>query len=158
MAAVLTPFVRAPLFVWQSKFDHFQLNDILGVDCALLQAYTPPWLAPPNCSAASTAAIAAFGAAFMQQLAPLLAAPGLTRGVYLTSCVLHGMDYNYLTTGDDAAGELGTNPNVAFNLWYAAAKNPQLAPNISNGYKWIEDRALPRVDNPLACPPFLFTS
>lgn len=43
---------------------------------------------------------------------------------------------------------------VAFNLWYDALRNPSHAPTVS--FKWIEDWDMPRVDNPLACPPFTF--
>ena len=92
MAAVATPFVKAPLFVWQSKFDHFQLSAFLSVDCAYAQAYNPPWSAAPVCSANNTADIFAYGAYFMEQLQPLLGAKGPHRALYLTSCVLHGMD------------------------------------------------------------------
>jgi hypothetical protein len=88
----------------------------------------------------------------MEQFAPV------HRAAFLTSCVLHGMDYHYLAVGDtDIApiGERGTSPSVALNTWYSAlyAADP---PGVDNGYKWIEDFGLPRVDNPLACPPFTF--
>ena len=157
MAAVATPFVQAPLFVWQSKFDHFQLRAFLSADCAFEQAYTPPWGPAPVCSHNNTAAIFAYGAYFMEQLAPLISAKGPHRALYLTSCVLHGMDYNFLTVGDNAAHELGTTPSVAFNLWYAALRDSNAA-DPGNDFKWVEDFSAPRVDNPLACPPFLFSA
>jgi hypothetical protein len=158
MAQVATPYVRAPLFVWQSKFDHFQLTDFLSVDCAFEQAYTPPWKPAPLCSQNNTKAIVEYGAYFMGTLKDLLAAPGPHRALYLTSCVLHGMDWNYLTLGDNAAGELGTTPSVAFNAWYrAVVLGVDKAPSVGNDWKWVEDLQEPRVDNPLACPPFAFT-
>lgn len=43
---------------------------------------------------------------------------------------------------------------VAFNLWYDALRDPTHAPTVS--FKWVEDWGMPRVDNPLACPPFVF--
>lgn len=155
LAAVATPFVKAPLFVWQSLYDHFQLRAFLSVDCAFDQAYTPPWLPAPVCSANNTRDIRAYGAYFLEQLQPLIAAPGPHRALYLTSCVLHGMDYNFLSVGANAAGELGTNPSVAFNLWYRALMDPASA-TLDNNYKWVESLPEPRVDNPLACPPFVF--
>ena len=158
MAATVTPYVKAPLFIWQSKFDHFQLSAFLSVDCSFEQVYNPPWSPAPVCSPNNTADIFAYGAYFMSQLQPLIAAPGPHRALYLTSCVLHGMDYNYLTVGDNAAGEGGTTPSVAFNMWYRAIMNPSNGPRVSNDWKWIEDLDTPRVDNPLACPPFIFTS
>jgi hypothetical protein len=30
------------------------------------------------------------------------------------------------------------------------------AADVDNGWKWVEDLPLPRVDNALACPPFVF--
>jgi hypothetical protein len=47
-------YVAAPLFFWQSKFDHFQLEAFLSVDCAYAQAYNPPWAAAPACSPNNT--------------------------------------------------------------------------------------------------------
>jgi len=156
MASEATPHVAAPLFIWQSKFDHFDLEAMLSADCAFEQAYTPPWSAAPVCSPNNSAAIGSFGSLLMQQLQPVVAARGPARALYLTSCVLHGMDYNFLTVGDTITGELGTTPNVAFNLWYRAVVDPDHAPVLANDWKWIEDRPTPRVDNPLACPPFIF--
>ena len=109
------------------------------------------------CSRNNTRDIVAFGKFFVEQLAPLIAAPGPHRALYLTSCVLHGMDYNFLTVGANAAGELGVSPAVAFTLWYTALMDPQSA-TLENNYKWIEDTLEPRVDNPLACPPFVFSA
>jgi hypothetical protein len=156
MASVATPFVQAPLFMWQSKFDHFQLSAFLSADCSYAQAYNPPWNAAPVCSANNSRDIRAYGEYFMTQIQPFVDAPGPHRAVYLTSCVLHGMDYNFLTVGDNDAGELGVTPSVAFNLWYRALIEPASA-TLTNNYKWIEDRDMPRVDNPLACPPFIFS-
>ena len=59
--------------------------------------------------------------------------------------------------GDNAAGELGTTPAVAFNLWYRAIRDAGAA-DPGNNWKWVEDWARPRVDNPLACPPFVFST
>ena len=157
MAAVATPFVRAPLFIWQSKFDHFQLSAFLSVDCSFEQTYNPPWNPAPVCSHNNSQAIAAYGRYFMDQLSPLLLSPGPHRALYLTSCVLHGMDYNFLTVGDNDAGEMGITPSVAFNSWYrAVVYGPDNAPTNNNDWKWVEDLPWPRVDNNLACPPFSF--
>jgi len=156
MASVVTPFVKAPLFIWQSKFDHFQLSAFLCVDCSYGQVYNPPWNPAPVCSVNNTRDIKAYGAYFMQQIKPLIATPGPHRAVYLTSCILHGMDYNFLAVNENDADELGVTPSVAFNLWYRAIMNPASA-TLTNDYKWIEDLDMPRVDNPLACPPFKFS-
>jgi len=150
MAPTAEPFVSAPLFFWQSKFDHAQLALFLGLDCMIAQAYSPPWVQNVTCSANETAAVTAFGALFMAQFASVLAAPGPRRAAFLTSCVLHSMDFNLLSVQD-------TNPRVAFNLWFMAVRNAAgRIPLIDNDFKWAEDLALPRTDNPLACPPFDF--
>jgi Pectinacetylesterase len=156
MAPTVTQYVKAPLFISQSKFDHFQLSSFLSVDCSYDQSFTPPWNQAPICSPAETAAILAYGAEFMAQFEPLLATPGLRRGVYLTSCVLHGMDYHFVTVGDTVGSEeLGTPINVAFNLWHQAIVGGEAS---QDSFKWVEDLKNPRVSNPLACPPFVFQS
>ena len=151
MAPTVTQYVKAPLFIWQSKFDHFQLNAFVDLDCMWNQTYNPPWNANITCNEHDTNLTMAYGELFMSQIQPYINTPGPFRAVYLTSCVLHGMDYNYLSVSE-------TTPNVAFNLWYDALTNPNNPPTITNDFKWIEDYTLPRTDNPLACPPFIFTS
>lgn len=102
-----------------------------------------------TCSAHDSSAIGAYGDLFMSQFQAVIDAPAPHRAVFLTSCILHGMDYQYLSVDD-------TSPMVAFNLWYDALLNPGHAPTVS--FKWVEDWQMPRVDNPLACPPFAFTT
>lgn len=94
LAPTATPYVNAPLFVWQSKFDHFQLNDFADLACTNAQAYNPPWVGNVTCSPHDSAAVAAYGELFMAQFQPVIDAPAPHRAVFLTSCVLHGMDYN----------------------------------------------------------------
>jgi hypothetical protein len=85
---------------------------------------------------------------YLWQIQAVIEAPAPHRAIFLTSCVLHGMDYQYLSVND-------TSPMVAFNLWYDALHSSSGgAPTVS--YKWVEDWAMPRTDNPLACPPFTF--
>ena len=70
------------------------------------------------------------------------------------------MDFNLLSVGDvgTPGGELGITPSVAFNAWYRAVRDGvDNAPSVDNNFKWVEDLVVPRVDNPLACPPFVFT-
>jgi O-palmitoleoyl-L-serine hydrolase len=149
LAPVVTPYVESPLFIWQSKFDHFQLEAFADLSCMLAQAYFPPWVENVTCNAADTAAVGAYGELFMQQFSPVLNVSGPFRGVFLTSCVLHGMDYVYLSVEDSS-------PLDAWNTWHDAVLNPSSAPT-GTDFKWVEDLPMPRTDNPLACPPFTFT-
>ena len=143
-------YVAAPLFFWQSKFDHFQLRAFVSVACTLAQAYNPPWVSNVTCNARDTGAISSFGALFMEQFAPVLAAPGPHRAAFLTSCVLHGMDYHYLAVGDaDIApiGERGASPAVALNTWYAAlyAADPPGVDNVRAAPRACAFRAAPNL-------------
>ena len=142
-------FILFLFSVQQSKFDHFQLSAFEGIECTVEQEYNPPWKNNITCSATDSAAIGAFGQNFMQAFDPVLAQPGPHRATFLTSCVLHGMDYHFLSVQN-------TSMNVAFNVWHRALANPADPPVIDNDFKWVEDRAMPRTDNPLACPPFSF--
>lgn len=142
-------YVNAPLFFWQSKFDHFQLSSFAGIDCAVSQAYYPPWVANVTCSQVDSAAVGNYGEKFMDQFSAVLSTPGPQRGVFLTSCVLHGMDANFLSVEMEA-------PIVAIDLWHRALRDEN-PPTVDNDFKWVEDRTMPRTDNPLACPPFTWT-
>ncbi len=147
---VAEKYVDAPLFFWQSKFDHFQLSEFVGLECARAQAYTPPWHYNLSaCSLRDTVAIEAYGNLFLEQFGPVLATPGTHRAVFLTSCVLHGMSQMFLSV-------MGTTPSIAITLWHMALRDSN-PPILDNDFKWIESLTLPRVDNPLACPPFTFT-
>jgi hypothetical protein len=151
LAPVAVAYVEHDLFLEQSKFDHWQLWQEAGIGCMTEQAYTPPWNGTVACNAEDTAAIIAYGEAFMAQVAPLRAAPGSHRGMFLTSCVVHGQDWHYASIGD-------TNLQTAFSLWYHYRHLPNATSTLGldNDFQWVEDLRLPRTDNPLACPPFTF--
>jgi O-palmitoleoyl-L-serine hydrolase len=68
LAPTATPYVSSPLFVWQSKFDHFQLSAFVDLECMLEQAYNPPWTANVTCSPHDSAAVQAYGELFMAQV------------------------------------------------------------------------------------------
>lgn len=151
---LLAPFTinytQAPVFFLQSKFDHWQLSEEAGVPCSFQQAYTPPWQAAPTCSAADTAVIKSYGQEFMTAFnSAALQGPGSHRACFLTSCVLHGIDVHFASVAP------AINFVSGFAQWYFY-RNVQ--PSISPvDFRFIEDEPLPRTDNPLACPPFIFT-
>lgn len=142
-------YVQSPLFFWQSKFDHFQLNSFAGIACTIAQEYYPPWNPNVTCNEVDSLAIGDYGKKFMSQFSAVLATPGPQRGAFITSCVLHGMDLNFLSVEMEA-------PIVAIDLWHRALRDAD-PPTVDNDFKWVEDWAMPRIDNPLACPPFVWS-
>eukprot|EP00730_Choanoeca_flexa_P001867 TRINITY_DN10817_c0_g1_i2.p1 TRINITY_DN10817_c0_g1~~TRINITY_DN10817_c0_g1_i2.p1 ORF type:complete len:826 (+),score=168.59 TRINITY_DN10817_c0_g1_i2:2-2479(+) len=142
-----TPFVQADMFFQQSKFDHWQLNEEAGLVCTTAQSYHPPWLNNVTCDKYESAAIAGYGEAFMDQIAEELSRPGQQRGFYLTSCIVHGIDWHYASIDD-------VNLESAFAQWYYRRYAERTYSN--NDFHWVEDYHMPRIDNPLACPPLTF--
>jgi hypothetical protein len=149
LAAFAEPFIEAPLFILQSKFDHFQLDAELGLRCmnpsTAGQPYSPPWR-NSTCTAADTAKIAAYGAQYWQQIAATVRRPRLKRGVFLDACIIHGQ------TGSAAWNWTlvnGMAPAAAFASWYGDE-----APSVDRGGKWIENCTLPCNANTLACAPY----
>ena len=122
MAPYAAPFVKQPLFVVQSRFDEFQLQCLLGLPCMQGQAYAPPFAAP-NCSAAETAAIPAFGAALLAQLQPFLAIKSES-GMWLVSCIQHNV----------ACDLDGVKEEDAFANWLTSG---ELGREI--GYRWVDN-------------------
>ncbi len=150
LAPFAVNYTQAPLFFLQSKFDHWQLNEEAGVPCAFQQAYTPPWSPAPTCDPADSATIRSYGAEFMAAFnSAAMVGAGAQRAAFLTSCVLHGIDQSYTSVAP------AINFISGFAQWYYYR---QVQPSISPvDFRFIEDEPMPRTDNPLACPPFIFT-
>lgn len=149
------PHVRGPLFVLQSKFDHFQLNAELGLRCMNPgtggQPYAPPWVPPSgpqgaNCTATDLAAIAAYGTDFWWYFQSVTTRPAEARGVFLTSCIIHGQTtpaaWNFTVVD-------GTTPAQAFAQWF----DGDVASKARDG-KWVENCTMPCNSNKLACAPW----
>jgi len=141
-------YVAHDVFFEQSKFDHWQLWQEAGIPCVTQQAYTPPWQPAPTCSAADSAAIAGYGKTFMAQASGPLNETGAHRGFFLTSCLVHGQDWHYASIDHVSL-------QSAFATWYYRRHAERT--HVTNDFRWVEDQELPRTDNPLACPPFVFT-
>lgn len=149
------PHVVAPLFVLQSKFDHFQLDAELGLRCMAPQCggqpYSPPWApaAGPggaNCTPADIAAIAAYGGSYWGWIAPTVARSAARRGVFLTSCIIHGQTAPAawsVTTVD------GDTPSSAFAGWWTGS-----AASATRDGKWVENCSMPCNPNAAACAPW----
>jgi len=152
LAPYAEPYVAAPLFLLQSKFDHFQLNAEAGLRCMNPavggQPYAPPWSIGPNatCGPPDQAAIAAYGADFWRFFAAAASRSRKARGVFLTSCIIHGQ------TGSAAWNHTevdGATPATAFAAWYA--DRPASA---ARDGKWVENCSMPCNPNARACAPW----
>jgi hypothetical protein len=80
-APTVAPFIKSPLFVLQSQFDHFQLSAMGKIPCAEAQAYFPPWSnnTAAVCSEADLVNISAYGAGWFQDFRSMLKLPKLGR-------------------------------------------------------------------------------
>lgn len=161
MAATAIQYVRAPLFVLQSRFDHFQLGAIDGLDCMMRMPYVPPF---PNatCSRADVASIAAYGADLRAEMERVVTAPATRRALFLSACVVHGQ------VGPPAWNRTivaGATPQQAWRSWYhslAAAigtgsmptRVGDAAARVGSPAQWIEECELPCNTNKDACAPF----
>jgi hypothetical protein len=145
MAHGAEPFVLSSMFYLQSKFDHFQLEAIVGLDCMNRQSYVPPFI-KPNCTTAEIATIQSFGLDYYSELASnLLASPGATRGLYLSSCIIHGQTGAAWTT----TVVNGSTPQQAFSDWYWGK-----ASSTSKNGKWVESCKMPCNTNTKVCAPY----
>jgi hypothetical protein len=85
MSPHMVRFVQSPLFVFNSRFDAWQMDNDLQIPC---HAGDP---AHPKCSADEQAAIVQYGADFVTALAAVSAEP--KNGAFITSCICHGCDW-----------------------------------------------------------------
>jgi hypothetical protein len=145
MAATAIEYVDAPMFVLQSKFDHFQLGAIADIPCMVKQPYTPPWK-PSQCSAADVARISTYGADLNAELGRVIAAPSPHRAIFLSACVVHGQSspaaWSQTTIGN-------VTPEKAWEAWYNSGTD-----GVAINAKWIEGCALPCNNNTLVCAPY----
>lgn len=154
VAATAIEFVQAPVFVLQSKFDHFQLGAIAVVPCMVTQSYVPPWNNASKCSPADVAAIKAYGADLLAELDKVVAeatANSSRRGVYLSACIIHGQSgLAWESTLVD-----GATPQQAWRSWYpnAGESASTAAPARGSGV-WVEHCDLPCNANTRACAPY----
>jgi hypothetical protein len=155
IAPFAEPHVKSPLFLLQSKFDHFQLNAEAGLRCMNPvtggQSYSPPW-APAsgpggvNCTREDLAAIEAYGLDFWRYFSAAASRPRLDRGCFLTSCIIHGQTsmgaWNHTLVG-------GTTPAQAFVAWYSDS-----AASVARNGKWVENCTMPCNANSASCAPW----
>merc|ERR1712110_1076155 len=70
MSPHMQQFIETPFFVFNSKFDAWQMANILQVPCLI------SWMKPSRaCTAEEQAAVLEFGEAFMRQFEPIAGEP-----------------------------------------------------------------------------------
>lgn len=111
-AATAAEYVKTPMFFLQSKFDHFQLGEELGLRCMVEQTYRPPWK-NVTCSKSEIATLRAYGADLAAEASRVVAAPSSRRGVYLSACVVHGQVGDAWTTTKVG----NSTPQEAWSAW-----------------------------------------
>ena len=156
MAATAEQYVESPMFFLQSRFDHFQLGAELAVQCMIRQSYSPPWK-DANCSAAEIGSMREYAVDLHAELARVIAQP--SRGIFLSSCIIHGQTNLNAWTKTKIAG---VTPQQAWRTWYSGlVANESPLPHAVVGYsppsaKWVEECAdgLPCNPNALSCAPY----
>ena len=93
MAPHALPFVATPLFLVNSKFDSWQLNNELQARCLLANDYP--------CEGAERAGVLQYGADWLAAF-PRQALLAGGHGAFVTSCVCHGCPWATLTAGAGA--------------------------------------------------------
>jgi hypothetical protein len=144
VAATAEQYVESPLFFLQSRFDHFQLGAELALQCMVRQSYSPPWK-DANCSAAEVAEMKEYAADLHTELSRVIAQP--SRGLFLSSCIIHGQQGLDAWTKTKIAG---VTPQQAWRAWYDGLLLSDDSP------KYVEDcpTGLPCNPNALACAPY----
>jgi hypothetical protein len=107
MAPHAAPFIKTPWFAFQSRFDHWQLDEEIFLPCMLGQPLAPPYR-PGSCTPAEQTGIRNYGYAFMGQFQPLIDVPGTKNGAFVDACIIHGSTNSSIN---------GLNNTAAFDQW-----------------------------------------
>jgi hypothetical protein len=89
MSPHMVQFVQSPFFMFNSRFDAWQMDNDLQVTCKVgYKGHTP-------CSTAEQAAIVQYGADFISDLKPVIASTPKNGG-FITSCICHACNWTSL--------------------------------------------------------------
>ncbi|KAJ9466892.1 hypothetical protein DIPPA_51521 [Diplonema papillatum] len=88
MAPVAWKFIQTPLFLYQSRFDMFQLRDELFLPCEEEQNASPPFK-PSTCNATEAQSVKNWGKYTMDQLN--ITAQPQRFGGFVQACIIHGV-------------------------------------------------------------------
>lgn len=130
MAQYAAPFVKQPFFAMQSRFDEWQLSQILRLPCIQDQSYFPPYKSP-TCNDTERAAVQAYGLSLLEALSPVL--NRTDAGLFLVSCIQHGVS---ASIGNVTA-------SAALASWFDGSPLGR-----DTGYKWLDSSCGSSVCNP----------
>jgi hypothetical protein len=123
MSPHMVDTIETPLFVLNSKFDRWQLENILQTNWADLEAQR---------------SVLQYGVDFVRALAPLTASPTSPHGGVICSCICHGCPWASMNfTNAAAKGVLKTSTEAFTDWWYGKTKggidslfiDPNVLPN-----------------------------
>jgi hypothetical protein len=102
MSPHMQKFIKTPFYIFNSKFDAWQMGNILQIGCLCKQNSAHPSTtcsaAPSaNCNSAKKSAIDQYGVDFLRDLQPVIGES--QNGAFITSCICHGCDWANLAVG-----------------------------------------------------------
>ncbi len=108
MSPHMVDTVQTPLFILNSKYDRWQLENILQTG----------WITEPQ-----QRSVLQYGVDFMKSLTPLTASPTSPHGGCITTCICHGCPWNDMNFTNAAANGAWVTSTQAFaNWWYGKTK------------------------------------
>jgi len=115
MAPHAQAFVETPYFMLNSKYDAWQMNNILQSACAGRDGIV--------CNATQQRDVLAYGQDFMDQFSPVPIAKGGQNGAFITSCICHGCPWNDLTLQNKTTYQ-------ALAEWYKSSEDINENPHV----------------------------
>jgi hypothetical protein len=122
MSPHMEKYIATPFFMFNSKYDAWQMTNILQVPCLAHPAHHK---AP--CDADEQAAVIKYGQAFMDDFQPVT--KQAKNGAMITSCICHGCNWNSITLDNKNSYE-------HYAEWYegtAPVSNFHIDPDLPNG-------------------------
>lgn len=121
LAPYALPFVNTPVFLVNSKYDAWQLNNELQLQCLLNKRQWPGASVSPDitCTETEKHSVVEYGADWLSSFPRMTLLKG-GHGAFITSCVCHGCPWEALSL-DGSANSAGGS-NVSVSTWKAVAR------------------------------------
>ena len=103
MSPHMVDTIETPLFMLNSKFDRWQMENILQTNWGTLEAQR---------------GVVQYGADFVRALAPLTASPTSPHGGVICSCICHGCPWTAMNFTNAAAKGVARTSTEAFTDWW----------------------------------------
>ncbi len=107
MAPYAAQFISTPWFMFQSRYDQWQLSKELFMPCIVSQPFSPPYN-KSTCNDTDVANIQSYGVDFLAQFGKVMNMQGTKNGAFLDACIIHG------TTDSQIDGMINQD---AFDYW-----------------------------------------